>query len=137
MQLHYSVNLLYLLFYNTDFQKAETDPHHLSHCRSLDRLRQLVLHSKSQIMPSQPVITDRWAGNFDCCACRRKRLTADEFSKRVRSSCCRLRTSVLVVFGGLWTLTFDGNMLLWTSGWGFEETREVFAFRFSPVMKQR
>jgi hypothetical protein len=30
---------------------------------------------------STPVITSRWAGNFDCTVCRRKRLMADEFSK--------------------------------------------------------
>jgi hypothetical protein len=30
---------------------------------------------------SAPVITSRWAGNFDCTVCRRKRLMADEFSK--------------------------------------------------------
>ena len=31
---------------------------------------------------SRPVDTDRWAGNFDCSVCRRKRLVATEFSKR-------------------------------------------------------
>mmetsp|Transcript_24388 Transcript_24388/g.57980 ORF Transcript_24388/g.57980 Transcript_24388/m.57980 type:complete len:182 (+) Transcript_24388:149-694(+) len=31
---------------------------------------------------SRPVDTDRWAGNFDCIVCRRKRLVASEFSKR-------------------------------------------------------
>lgn len=30
---------------------------------------------------STPVITSKWAGNFDCTVCRRKRLMADEFSK--------------------------------------------------------
>eukprot|EP00536_Pseudo-nitzschia_multiseries_P010009 jgi/Psemu1/306964/fgenesh1_kg.293_\ len=30
---------------------------------------------------STPVITSKWAGNFDCGVCRRKRLMADEFSK--------------------------------------------------------
>jgi len=29
-----------------------------------------------------PVITDKWAGSFDCDVCRRKRLMADEFSKK-------------------------------------------------------
>jgi hypothetical protein len=33
---------------------------------------------------STPVITDRWAGNFDCDFCRRKRLVGEEFSKKVR-----------------------------------------------------
>lgn len=33
---------------------------------------------------STPVITDKWAGNFDCSVCRRKRLVGDEFSKKVR-----------------------------------------------------
>jgi hypothetical protein len=28
-----------------------------------------------------PVVTDKWAGQFDCSVCRRKRLTAEEFSK--------------------------------------------------------
>lgn len=37
---------------------------------------------------STPVVTDKWAGNFDCAICRRKRLTADEFSKKVRSFDC-------------------------------------------------
>ena len=31
---------------------------------------------------STPVITDKWAGNFDCDFCRRKRLIGDEFSKK-------------------------------------------------------
>ena len=32
---------------------------------------------------STPVITEKWAGSFDCVGtCRRKRLTAEEFSKR-------------------------------------------------------
>lgn len=31
---------------------------------------------------STPVVTDKWAGNFDCDFCRRKRLTGDEFSKK-------------------------------------------------------
>lgn len=30
---------------------------------------------------STPVVTSKWAGNFDCVVCRRKRLMADEFSK--------------------------------------------------------
>ena len=30
---------------------------------------------------STPVITAKWAGNFDCTVCRRKRLMAEEFSK--------------------------------------------------------
>ena len=30
---------------------------------------------------STPVVTDKWAGNFDCDFCRRKRLMGDEFSK--------------------------------------------------------
>ncbi|VEU41037.1 unnamed protein product [Pseudo-nitzschia multistriata] len=30
---------------------------------------------------STPVVTSKWAGNFDCGVCRRKRLMADEFSK--------------------------------------------------------
>jgi len=30
---------------------------------------------------STPVITSKWAGNFDCGVCHRKRLMADEFSK--------------------------------------------------------
>lgn len=29
-----------------------------------------------------PVITDKWAGNFDCSICRRKRLLGSEFSKK-------------------------------------------------------
>lgn len=34
--------------------------------------------------PSTPVITDRWAGNFDCSGpCRRKRLVGDDFSKKM------------------------------------------------------
>ena len=34
--------------------------------------------------PSAPVITDRWAGNFDCSGpCRRKRLVGDDFSKKM------------------------------------------------------
>jgi len=32
---------------------------------------------------STPVRTDKWAGNFDCGNCRRKRLMANEFSKKV------------------------------------------------------
>ena len=31
---------------------------------------------------STPVVTDKWAGSFDCHVCRRKRLMADEFSKK-------------------------------------------------------
>ena len=31
---------------------------------------------------SRPVDTDRWAGNFDCSVCRRKRLVGSEFSER-------------------------------------------------------
>lgn len=31
---------------------------------------------------STPVVTDKWAGNFDCDFCRRKRLVGDEFSKK-------------------------------------------------------
>ena len=31
---------------------------------------------------SRPVITNTWAGNFDCSICRRKRLMANEFSKK-------------------------------------------------------
>ena len=30
---------------------------------------------------SNPVVTDKWAGNFDCDFCRRKRLMGNEFSK--------------------------------------------------------
>ena len=30
---------------------------------------------------SNPVVTSKWAGNFDCTVCRRKRLMAQEFSK--------------------------------------------------------
>jgi len=29
-----------------------------------------------------PVVTDKWAGNFDCSVCRRKRLTGDQFSNK-------------------------------------------------------
>lgn len=29
-----------------------------------------------------PVVTDKWAGNFDCSICRRKRLIGSEFSKK-------------------------------------------------------
>ncbi|KAG7357097.1 hypothetical protein IV203_001785 [Nitzschia inconspicua] len=32
---------------------------------------------------STPVVTSRWAGNFDCSVCRRKRLMADEFSRNM------------------------------------------------------
>ena len=28
-----------------------------------------------------PVLTDKWAGNYDCSVCRRKRLVGSEFSK--------------------------------------------------------
>ncbi len=31
---------------------------------------------------STPVVTDKWAGNFDCSICRRKRLVGSEFSKK-------------------------------------------------------
>lgn len=31
---------------------------------------------------STPVVTDKWAGNFDCSVCRRKRLVGAEFSKK-------------------------------------------------------
>ena len=31
---------------------------------------------------STPVVTDKWAGNFDCSVCRRKRLVGEEFSKK-------------------------------------------------------
>lgn len=31
---------------------------------------------------STPVTTDKWAGTYDCSECRRKRLTASEFSKK-------------------------------------------------------
>lgn len=31
---------------------------------------------------STPVVTDKWAGNFDCSVCRRKRLVGSEFSKK-------------------------------------------------------
>mmetsp|Transcript_26966 Transcript_26966/g.41331 ORF Transcript_26966/g.41331 Transcript_26966/m.41331 type:complete len:203 (+) Transcript_26966:152-760(+) len=31
---------------------------------------------------STPVVTDQWAGNFDCDFCRRKRLMGSEFSKK-------------------------------------------------------
>mmetsp|Transcript_10256 Transcript_10256/g.15746 ORF Transcript_10256/g.15746 Transcript_10256/m.15746 type:complete len:190 (-) Transcript_10256:2289-2858(-) len=31
---------------------------------------------------STPVVTNKWAGSFDCDVCRRKRLMADEFSKK-------------------------------------------------------
>eukprot|EP00585_Thalassiosira_rotula_P002227 CAMPEP_0196151866 /NCGR_PEP_ID=MMETSP0910-20130528/34447_1 /TAXON_ID=49265 /ORGANISM="Thalassiosira rotula, Strain GSO102" /LENGTH=193 /DNA_ID=CAMNT_0041415331 /DNA_START=92 /DNA_END=669 /DNA_ORIENTATION=+ len=31
---------------------------------------------------STPVATDKWAGNFDCSVCRRKRLVGSEFSKK-------------------------------------------------------
>jgi hypothetical protein len=33
-----------------------------------------------------PVVTDKWAGNFDCTVCRRKRLVGSEFSKKVRNN---------------------------------------------------
>ncbi|CAB9523653.1 expressed unknown protein [Seminavis robusta] len=33
---------------------------------------------------STPVVTDKWAGNFDCDFCRRKRLVGEEFSKKAR-----------------------------------------------------
>ena len=33
------------------------------------------------ITMSAPVVTSKWAGNFDCSVCRRKRLMAEEFSK--------------------------------------------------------
>ena len=32
---------------------------------------------------STPVVTSSWAGNFDCSVCHRKRLMAEEFSKKV------------------------------------------------------
>ena len=32
---------------------------------------------------SNPIVTDKWAGNFNCYSCQRKRLMADEFSKKV------------------------------------------------------
>ena len=31
---------------------------------------------------STPVVTNKWAGSFDCGTCRRKRLMGDEFSKK-------------------------------------------------------
>jgi hypothetical protein len=31
---------------------------------------------------SRPVVTDKWAGNYDCSICRRKRLVGSEFSKK-------------------------------------------------------
>eukprot|EP00555_Chaetoceros_dichaeta_P011970 CAMPEP_0198253904 /NCGR_PEP_ID=MMETSP1447-20131203/4280_1 /TAXON_ID=420782 /ORGANISM="Chaetoceros dichaeta, Strain CCMP1751" /LENGTH=177 /DNA_ID=CAMNT_0043939753 /DNA_START=22 /DNA_END=552 /DNA_ORIENTATION=- len=31
---------------------------------------------------SKPVVTDKWAGNFECGTCRRKRLVGSEFSKK-------------------------------------------------------
>lgn len=31
---------------------------------------------------STPVVTEKWAGNFDCSVCRRKRLVGEEFSKK-------------------------------------------------------
>ena len=31
---------------------------------------------------STPVVTDKWAGNFDCSICRRKRLVGSEFSSK-------------------------------------------------------
>ena len=31
---------------------------------------------------STPVVTDKWAGSFDCSVCRRKRLVGSEFSKK-------------------------------------------------------
>ena len=31
---------------------------------------------------STPVVTEKWAGTYDCSVCRRKRLTASEFSKK-------------------------------------------------------
>ena len=31
---------------------------------------------------SRPVIADKWAGNYDCGICRRKRLVGSEFSKK-------------------------------------------------------
>lgn len=37
-----------------------------------------------------PVVTDKWAGNFDCDLCRRKRLIGDEFSKKVCLNVCVL-----------------------------------------------
>ena len=35
---------------------------------------------------STPVVTNTWAGNFDCNFCRRKRLMGEEFSKKVRTN---------------------------------------------------
>jgi hypothetical protein len=32
---------------------------------------------------STQVVTEKWAGQFDCVECRRKRLIATEFSKKV------------------------------------------------------
>lgn len=32
---------------------------------------------------SRPVTTDKWAGNYDCSVCRRKRLVGAEFSKKM------------------------------------------------------
>lgn len=55
---------------------------------------------------STPVVTEKWAGQFDCSVCRRKRLMAEEFSKKVSAlfaslGCCQYlvgtaRASLLV-----------------------------------------
>jgi hypothetical protein len=103
---------------------------------TVNHFRQLVLHSKAQFMPSQPVVTDRWAGDFDCCACRRKRLTADEFSKRVGWLSVDCAHAFSLCLAGVVGVDLDGKRLLWTSGWGLE-TREFFSFPFYAVMKQR
>ena len=42
----------------------------------------MVATRTARIIMSTPVVTEKWAGTYDCSVCRRKRLTASEFSKK-------------------------------------------------------
>lgn len=63
---------------NSRFDRID---HRIDHARSMDRSSYPLCLSLYIIM-STPVVTDKWAGQFDCTVCRRKRLMAAEFSKK-------------------------------------------------------
>lgn len=86
-----------------------------------------LLRAKGLAM-STPVTTDRWAGQFDCDFCRRKRLVGDEFSKKVDLSslwCERFYflSTKLMVFYSMYTHLYRcaiGIGTLSKTGWSVE-----------------
>lgn len=64
--------------------QAKKQPQAVASLAIYNKLHNYYLYLRSTARMSTPVVTDKWAGNFDCSGpCRRKRLVGSEFSKSV------------------------------------------------------